>query len=202
TSPERDELIPEIVKLSKSKGASALDKYYTEDDEGIFFRNLKEAHAATDSAQWHAPIGDDTIPVSKEQDRQVIRRLVEAFLDTSSAMDTEGNAYRKRFTPGTNVFYSTWTIEACAWEILGMVKAIHKDGFKAAIFDVEMLKAIGQTEIWTFDERISMICRKHEKVWTIIGAPHKLYNSTIVNNQSNAFRNKWVKAGREAEKGR
>jgi hypothetical protein len=38
-------------------------------------------------------------------------------------------------------------------------------------------------------------------VWTTIGAPHKLYNSTIVNTQSNAFRNKWVKAGRAAEKG-
>jgi hypothetical protein len=42
--------------------------------------------------------------------------------------------------------------------------------------------------------------QKHEKVWTTIGAPHKLYNSTIVNTQSNAFRNKWVKAGRAAEK--
>jgi hypothetical protein len=38
-------------------------------------------------------------------------------------------------------------------------------------------------------------------VWTTIGAPHKLYNSTMVNAASNANRNKWVKAGREAEKG-
>jgi hypothetical protein len=118
TSPEKDELIPEIVKLSKSKGASALDKYFTEHAEGIFFRNMKEAHAATLSAQWFAPGNDGTIPVNEEQDRQVIRRLVEAFLDTSGAMDTEGNAYRKRFTPGTNVFYDPWTIERCAWEVL------------------------------------------------------------------------------------
>jgi hypothetical protein len=44
-------------------------------------------------------------------------------------------------------------------------------------------------------------CKKHEKIWTIIGAPHKLYNSTLVNTASNVNRNKWVKAGREAEKG-
>jgi hypothetical protein len=35
----------------------------------------------------------------------------------------------------------------------------------------------------------------------VIGAPHKLFNSSIVNTQSNAHRNKWVKAGREADKG-
>jgi hypothetical protein len=46
-----------------------------------------------------------------------------------------------------------------------------------------------------------ILFQKHEKTWTIVGAPHKLYNSTLVNTQSNAFRNKWVKAGRQAEKG-
>jgi hypothetical protein len=112
-----------------------------------------------------------------------------------------------------------------------LVKSLHISGFKAPILDADILKAIGQTELWTFEDRIIMICRvlkisksvavslmaslhtpasfntpltpfqKHEKVWTTIGAPHKLYNSTIVNTQSNAFRNKWVKAGRAAEKG-
>lgn len=118
TSPEQGERTPEIVKLSKSKGASALDKYYSEDDQGMFFLNLQQAVAATDHAQWYSPRPDDTIPVNEDQDRQVVRRLVDAFLDTSNAMDTEGNAYRKRFTPGTNVFYDTWTIERCAWEVL------------------------------------------------------------------------------------
>jgi hypothetical protein len=49
-------------------------------------------------------------------------------------------------------------------------------------------------------DHLLILLQKNEKTWTIIGAPHKLYNSTIVNTQSNAFRNKWVKAGREAEK--
>lgn len=40
---------------------------------------------------------------------------------------------------------------------------------------------------------------KHEKTWTTIGAPHKLYNSTLVNFVSNGQRNNWVKAGREAD---
>lgn len=40
-----------------------------------------------------------------------------------------------------------------------MVKAMHLNGFQAPIFDADILKCIGQTEQWTFEERISMICR-------------------------------------------
>ena len=42
--------------------------------------------------------------------------------------------------------------------------------------------------------------QKQEKVWTVIGAPHKLHNSSVVNNKSNEDRNKWVKTGRAEEK--
>lgn len=41
--------------------------------------------------------------------------------------------------------------------------------------------------------------QKYEKTWTTIGAPHKLYSSTLVNFVSNGQRNTWVKAGREAD---
>jgi hypothetical protein len=40
-----------------------------------------------------------------------------------------------------------------------MVKNMHINGFKAPILDVEILKAIGQTELWKFEDRIVMICR-------------------------------------------
>lgn len=40
-----------------------------------------------------------------------------------------------------------------------LVKSIHTDGFKAPVFDADVLKAIGQTEHWTFEDRITMICR-------------------------------------------
>jgi hypothetical protein len=113
-----DEYMPEVVKLSKSKGANALDKYFSEDADGLFFRNSKAALDAMDYAQWHPPVNDATVPWNEEQDRSIVRRLVDAFLDTDGAMDTEGNAYRKRLTPGTNVFYDPWTIERCAWEVL------------------------------------------------------------------------------------
>jgi hypothetical protein len=39
-----------------------------------------------------------------------------------------------------------------------MTKDIHMYGFNAPIYDVELLKAIGQTENWTFQDRIDMIC--------------------------------------------
>jgi hypothetical protein len=114
----QDEYMPEVLKLSKSKGAEGLDRYFTDDEDGMHFRNIKEAVASLNHSKWRPPINDATIPQSEEQERLIVRRLVEAFLDTSSAMDTEGNAYRKRLTPGTNVFYDPWTIERCAWEIL------------------------------------------------------------------------------------
>lgn len=116
TVPE--DSLPEILKISKSKGADVLGTYYQENPEGMYFSDLGEALAAIRHEQWQPPANDATIPRDNEQDRAIVRRLVAAFLDLDSAMDTEGNAYRKRFTPGTTVFYNPWTIERCAWEIL------------------------------------------------------------------------------------
>lgn len=116
TVPE--DSLPEILKISKSKGADVLGTYYQENPEGMYFSDLGEALAAISHEQWQPPANDATIPRDNEQDRAIVRRLVAAFLDLDSAMDTEGNAYRKRFTPGTTVFYNPWTIERCAWEIL------------------------------------------------------------------------------------
>jgi hypothetical protein len=110
--------IPELVKLSRSKGAEVLTKYYTEDSTGLFFSNTQKALTAMSDAEWRPPTRDDTIPKTDVEDRVVVRRLVAAFLDCRIALDTEGNAYRKRFTPGTNVFYMPWTVERCAWEVL------------------------------------------------------------------------------------
>lgn len=113
-----EEPLPDILRISRSKGAEVLSKYYQEDSEGMYFSDFKEAFAAIKHAQWQPPANDATIPQDNEQERAIVRRLVEAFLDLESAMDTEGNPYRKRFTPGTTVYYPPWTIERCAWEIL------------------------------------------------------------------------------------
>ena len=37
-------------------------------------------------------------------------------------------------------------------------------------------------------------------MWTVIGAPHKLHSSSLVNNKSNGDRNEWVKSGRAEAK--
>lgn len=37
-------------------------------------------------------------------------------------------------------------------------------------------------------------------MWTVIGAPHKLHHSSVVNNKSNGDRNQWVKTGRAEAK--
>jgi hypothetical protein len=117
-SPDPTTDIPEVIRISRSKGARVLEKYCTVNSEGMFFRDATDAAGAVDQAQWQPPANDDTIPRDVRGDQNVVRRLVEALMDTSNAMDTEGNAYRKRFTPGTNVYYDPWTIECCAWHIL------------------------------------------------------------------------------------
>jgi hypothetical protein len=112
-----EENMPELVKPSRSKGADVLMKDYSERN-GMYFSNCVEASDAMNHILWYPRMKDNTIPKTDEEDRLVVRRLVGAFLDMDVAKDTEGNAYRKRLTPGTNVFYEPWTIESCAWEIL------------------------------------------------------------------------------------
>jgi hypothetical protein len=180
SSPEavsQDQGLPEVIKLSRSKGAKGLGEYYAEGADGLYFSNSQNASAAMKDVPWQPPTNDDTIPKNEEEDRLVVRRLVSSFMNLEDALDTPDNAYRKRFTPGTNVFYMPWTVEKCAWVVLvrtalayikaksiltpkqDMVKSMHTTGFKSPITDVDILKCIGQTEKWTFDERIGMICR-------------------------------------------
>jgi hypothetical protein len=110
--------VPELVKLARSKGAEVLNKYYTEDSNGMFFSNTQKALTAMSDAQWRPPSPDTTIPKTDLEDRAVVKRLVAAFLNLDIALDTLENAYRKRFTPGTSVAYMPWTVERCAWEVL------------------------------------------------------------------------------------
>ncbi|KAJ4364173.1 hypothetical protein N0V83_009629 [Neocucurbitaria cava] len=199
-----DEKVPTgFARPCRPKPAtSALLHKELAETNGLYFQNIAEAASATAQALWRPLTNDASIPVSDEEDRAVVKTLVDAFKDMTIARDTPGNAYRKRLTKGEAVFYNEWSIEACAWNILGMLKSIHTKGFNAPIYDHGMVDSIGQTQLWTFQERldwVTLVLKKHEKLWTAIGAPHKLYNSTLVNFASNANRNNWVKAGREAD---
>ncbi|KNG46722.1 hypothetical protein TW65_06565 [Stemphylium lycopersici] len=179
---------------------------------GLYFQNIAEAQAPMERAQWRTPVYDDTVPKTNEEAQIVVKRFVEAMKDMSLARDTLGSAYRKRMTTGGSMSYEDWAIEACAWDILRRVISIHTEGFKAPIYDKTIVDHIGQTQEWTFRDRINWICvvlmtsksvvvtlMKNEKIWTIIGAPHKLYNNTLVNSVSNAHRGVWVKTGRKAD---
>lgn len=194
----------------KNKTSKCLDK----DEEipeidGFRFKTLDEARAPMDVPQWFSPEVDPSIPNTDEEYRKYVRMLVHAFKDMTRAKDALGNAYRKRLTPGEGVYYQDWAIEACSWDIVGMAKDIHLNGFKVRIYDKAIIDSVSQTQDWTFGERIDWICEvlktskqigvtlmKKEKTWTTIGAPHKLYGSTIVNCVSNAHRGQWIKAGR------
>jgi hypothetical protein len=81
-------------------------------------QNLADAKAVIGRNSWAPPVNDDTIPQDEAADRVVVKRLVEAFCSMEYAKDTNGNAYRKRFTMGYDLAYEPWVIEACAWETL------------------------------------------------------------------------------------
>lgn len=85
---------------------------------GLYFQNITDSTVATAQALWRPPTDDASIPVSNEEDRAVVKTLVDAFKDMTIARDTPGNAYRKRLTKGETVFYNEWAIEACSWNIL------------------------------------------------------------------------------------
>jgi hypothetical protein len=116
-APLRPAPINNILKISKSKGPHVLMKDYGR-VEGDYFQTFEDSFNALGVAYWRPPINDLTIPRTPEQDRAIVRVVVEAFKDMTYALDTPDNAYRKRFTPGTNVCYAGWTIEACAWMVV------------------------------------------------------------------------------------
>jgi hypothetical protein len=111
------ERVPEVIKLSQSQGAAVLQQDIRPTD-GMYFQTRKAAKAVMAHTAWSPPKNDSTIPRDELADREVVKCLVDAFTDLRFAMDTEGNAYRKRFTPGSAVAYDPWVIENCAWETL------------------------------------------------------------------------------------
>ncbi|KAI2480550.1 hypothetical protein Ptr902_07575 [Pyrenophora tritici-repentis] len=208
------EKVPEGLKgpcRLRAATSDCLNKDFP-DTGSLYFQAMDDAKASMDFVQWRAPGQDGTVPQTEEEHQAVAKLLVNAFKEMSVAKDTEGSAYRKRLSPTHDSYYGDWAIEACAWDIIRMTKAIHTEGFKAAIYDKTVIDSIGQTQQWTFKERIDWICMalktsksnavslmKNEKIWTIIGSPHKLYNSTIINSVSNKHRGAWVIHGRNAD---
>jgi hypothetical protein len=108
----------ETMRLSQSRGADVLDQYFPIATNGMYFQTLQAANSVMNNAQWRPPYPDSTIPQTAKDDRLVVEQLVDAFLDLASATDTQGNAYRKRFTPGLRVCYARWVVENCAWHVL------------------------------------------------------------------------------------
>jgi hypothetical protein len=119
---KQDSVPSGLQRLCRPKPAISIDvlnqKHPLIEGLGLRFHNLDEAKASMNCAQWRAPKCDSTIPQTDEEDRDIVKQLVDAFKDMDEAKDTANNAYRKRFTPGDGKFYSDWAIEACAWDIL------------------------------------------------------------------------------------
>ncbi|KAF2023788.1 hypothetical protein EK21DRAFT_118419 [Setomelanomma holmii] len=209
--------MPKLSKANVSKALSKkiMDMSFTAHGNGIYFQDMDAAINSTGCVLFNSPTPDLTIPITTTEYHAIVKRIVAAIKNMATALDRENSAYKARLTPGNDKTYSDWMIERCAWNILIAVKAIHTTGFTAPIYDTTTLEHIGQTCAWTFDERISVICRlleisksnvltlmKNEKTDTIIGAPHRLYDSAISNNKANSRRAPQLVEGRELAKER
>ncbi|KAF2852537.1 hypothetical protein T440DRAFT_392401 [Plenodomus tracheiphilus IPT5] len=179
---------------------------------GLYFQKALEAQQPMSGPQWHAPSNDVSIPRTDQEDRAVVRCLVHAIKNMSEAKDTAASPYRRRFSQ-PKPYYANWAIEACAWDVVAVVKGIHMEGFTSRLYDAALIDAIGETQNWHFEDRIGWIClalrtsknvavnlMKKEKIMTIVGAPHKLHKATIVNYNSNANRAIWVQNGRDIDR--
>lgn len=101
----------------KPPTSACLDKNLVEFN-GLYFQNMADAKAVMNDVQWRAPVFDSTIPQTDKDHQDVVKKLLLAFKDMSTAKDTAENAYRKRLTPGEASYYQDWAIEACAWDVV------------------------------------------------------------------------------------
>ncbi|KAH9861066.1 hypothetical protein IAQ61_010802 [Plenodomus lingam] len=157
---------------------------YNVKQNGLYFQNAGESQRSMSSFQWLPPTNDVSIPLTDEQDCQVVTEIVDAMKDMSKAKDTVASAYRKRFTPPEH-YYQDWAIEACAWDVLVSIiqatlpmcalakdvqllaKQIHTGGFNSRIYDSALIDAIGETQHWHFEDRIGWICMALRVITTV-----------------------------------
>lgn len=108
---------PDVIKAARSQGALVLSNNVAMVN-GMHFQSQAAAMNFMNDARWQSPVNDLTIPKTDEDERRVVQRLVHAFFDMRYSLDSEGNAYRKRLTPGQPSCAPYWTVEKCAWIIL------------------------------------------------------------------------------------
>ncbi|KAF2124455.1 hypothetical protein P153DRAFT_390499 [Dothidotthia symphoricarpi CBS 119687] len=183
---------------------------------GLHFSSLQEAQKACDRVMWRGPADDTTVPQTDADCQKHVRQLVEAFKSVDDARDRKTGCYIRRFlkagSSSNTGFYPDWTIEVCAWMILGEALKIYINGFNGPVFDKELLSHFEQSREMTFQDRIQTICNvlkttkniavtllKGEKILTLVGSPQKLLHAAETNAKSNANRNEWVKIGRKAD---
>jgi hypothetical protein len=187
---------------------------------GLTFRNLAEAketvHRHIDS-DWLPPGNDGTIPTTDQERAAYVSELLEAMKDTSACSDNRDKArFIKCCTPGTTKALHQEQLEKVCWQLVDIAEKLHVNGpVSLSIYDKTALDTVRKSRFLTFARRMHHLCAllrlsksrcfsllKGENLETTVGAPAQRYSGTLVNDHQNGNRQKYIKEGRSAVKGK
>jgi hypothetical protein len=187
---------------------------------GLTFRNLAEAkeniHCHIES-DWLPPGNDGTIPTTDQERAAYVSELLSAMKDTSTCSDNRDKArFIKCCTPGTTKAFRPEQLEKVCWQLVNIAEKLHVNGpLSLSIYERTALDTVRKSRFLTFARRMHHLCAllrlsksrcfsllKGENLETTVGAPAQRYSGTLVNDHQNGNRQKYIKEGRSAVKGK
>jgi len=188
---------------------------------GLTFRNLTEAKDSMLNRyiekDWVPPANDSTIPTTDKDRAGHVAGLLEAMKDTSACPDKQDKVrFAKRLTPGAKKAIHEEQMEKVCWQLVDTAESLHVIGPKSfSIYDTTPLETMYKSRDLTFGERIDSLCAllrlsksrcfsllKGENLETTVGAAPQKITGTILNNEQNGNRQKYIAEGRVSVKGK
>ncbi|KAI4660160.1 uncharacterized protein J4E79_005965 [Alternaria viburni] len=182
---------------------------------GLSFRNLAEAKDSMLNRyienDWVPPANDSTIPTTDEDRAGHVAELLAAMKDTSACPDNQDkDRFAKRLTPGAKKAIYEDQMEKVCWQLVDTAEKLHFFGPKSfSIYDTTPLQTMYKSRNLTFGERIDSLCEllrlskgrcfsllKGENLETTVGAAPDKITGTILNNEQNGNRQKYIAEGR------
>ncbi|PSN65472.1 hypothetical protein BS50DRAFT_455393, partial [Corynespora cassiicola Philippines] len=162
---------------------------------------------------WNPPSPDSTIPETKQQKKDWIKRLIAAIKDTTDVRErTTSKPFLNRWGPNAS-FYEEKDFAIIAWRILLLTIRIHKQGWNSYLADKTLRADIKASEGLTFQGRIESILEllssskrtcedllKNDRLHQVVGAPKRLITRTRTNQVANSNKAVRIRNGVEFEK--
>ena len=174
----------------------------------LHFSNYQDVERNTGAA-FESPKNDETIPSTNVEQQPYVVRLFASIKATDNVRENTTTAtHQNRWGPNAT-YYTDIDFEMVAWRVVHRVTKLHTRGWSWTASDSAFMKQIMETEGWTFEERIKIICEllkhskttcmellKGEKLLTVTGMPHVLVARTANNQISNKRKADHIQAGK------